>query len=228
VKREERELARRLRRVDGLPIRVIATRVGVSVSSVSVWVRDIELTAQQQAALDAANPARNGQRLGATNNSKRCRAERAAAQQHGRALARVGDALHIQGCMLHWAEGSKRRNGVVFTNSDDAVMEVFVRFLRECYGVMDDRITLSVNCFLGNGLTIEEIHDWWLRRLSLPVSSLRTPAINRTSTASKRLKGHVLPYGTARVSVHSTFVIQSIYGAIQEYAGIDRPEWLDL
>jgi hypothetical protein len=23
-------------------------------------------------------------------------------------------------------------------------------------------------------------------------------------------------------------VIQSIYGAIQEYAGIDRPEWLDL
>ena len=30
------------------------------------------------------------------------------------------------------------------------------------------------------------------------------------------------------MTVHSTFVVQSIYGAIQEYAGIDRPEWLDL
>jgi hypothetical protein len=228
LKREERELARRLRRVDGLPIRVIAERVGVSLGSVSVWVRDIELTAQQRAALDAANPARNGQRLGAANNSKRCRAERADAQQHGRALARKGDPLHIQGCMLHWAEGSKRRNSVTFTNSDDAVMDVFVRFLRQCYGVTDDRMTLSVNCFLGNGLTINEIQDWWLQRLCMPASCIRTPAINRVSTASKRLKARVLPYGTARLTVHSTFIVQSIYGAIQEYAGIDRPEWLDL
>jgi hypothetical protein len=35
-------------------------------------------------------------------------------------------------------------------------------------------------------------------------------------------------YGTGRLAVHSTFVVQSIYGGIQEIAGIDRPEWLDL
>jgi hypothetical protein len=29
------------------------------------------------------------------------------------------------------------------------------------------------------------------------------------------------------VSVHSTAIVQSIYGAIQEYAGIERPEWVD-
>jgi hypothetical protein len=37
----------------------------------------------------------------------------------------------------------------------------------------------------------------------------------------------VLVYGTASVSVHSTAIVQSIYGAIQHYAGIDRPEWVD-
>jgi hypothetical protein len=36
-----------------------------------------------------------------------------------------------------------------------------------------------------------------------------------------------LPYGTCRLSVHSTAIVQHIYGAIQEYAGFDRPEWLD-
>jgi hypothetical protein len=30
------------------------------------------------------------------------------------------------------------------------------------------------------------------------------------------------------VVVHSTFMVQSIYGAIQKYAGMERPEWLDL
>lgn len=42
------------------------------------------------------------------------------------------------------------------------------------------------------------------------------------------VRGHVLPYGTARLAVHSTFIVQSIYGAIQEYACVARPEWLDL
>jgi transposase-like protein len=228
VKTEERERARRLRREQGLPVNEIAGIVGVSVSSVSVWVRDVPLTPEQEAALDARNPVRNGQRRGTHNNSRRCRDIRKAAQQHGRERARDGDADFIAGCMLYWAEGSKRRNTVTFTNADADLVAVFLRFLRKCYAVTDDRVTLSVNCFLENGLTVEAIQDWWLDRLDLPALCLRMPTINRLSSASKRLKGHILPYGTARLVVHSTFIVQSIYGAIQEYAGIDRPEWLDL
>ena len=50
--------------------------------------------------------------------------------------------------------------------------------------------------------------------------------MNHASSAS-RWRRNVLIYGTARLSVCSTFLVQSIYGAIQEYAGFDRPEWLD-
>jgi hypothetical protein len=228
VKREERELARRLRAEQGLPVKEIARVVGVSVSSVSLWVRDVPLTPEQEAALDARNPVRNGQRRGTVSNSQRCRAVRQAAQEQGRQLARQNDPLHIKGCMLYWAEGSKRRNSVTLTNADAGVVDLFLRFLRVSYGVTDDRVTLSVNCFLENGVSLDEIHEWWLERLRLPSFCLRSPAVNRLSSASQRLKGHILPYGTARLAVHSTFIVQSIYGAIQEYAGIDRPEWLDL
>jgi hypothetical protein len=221
-------MVRRLREEQGLPLKEIAQIVGVSVSSVSLWVRDIELTPAQQASLDARNPIRNGQRLGARNNSLRCREIRRAAQQHGRERARAGDPTFVAGCMLYWAEGSKRRNTVTFTNADPDLVDLFLRFLRMHYGVTDDRVAFSVNCFVQNGLTVEAIQDWWLDRLVLPTLCLRTPAVNRISSASKRLKGHILPYGTARVVVHSTFIVQSIYGAIQEHAGIDRPEWLDL
>ena len=130
--------------------------------------------------------------------------------------------------MLYWAEGSKTRNAAQLVNADADLLGTFLAFLRSCYDVADDRIAFSVNCFLGNGLTLDEIQQWWLARLGLPASCLRKAVVNRPSSASKRLKGHILPYGTARIAVHSTFIVQSIYGAIQEYAGIDRPEWLDL
>ena len=128
--------------------------------------------------------------------------------------------------MLHWGEGSKKRNTVCFVNSDVDMMRVFVRFLRECYGVESEVLCFSVNCFLGNGLTLEEIEGFWLRSLDLPESCLRKATVNRPSSASRRT-GRTLLYGTGRLVLHSTAVAQSIYGAIQEYGGFDRPEWLD-
>ena len=206
----------------------IAAELEVSKSSVSLWVRDIELTPQQEAALLEQNPARNGQLLGMRVRRNRCREQRIAAQQHGRDLARRHEPEHVAGCMLYWAEGSKARNVAQLVNADSDLMRTFLSFLRSYYDVTDGRVALSINCFLGHGLSLEEIEAWWLARLDLPSTCLRKAVVNRPSSASKRLKGHILPYGTARISVHSTFIVQSIYGAIQEYAGIERPEWLDL
>jgi len=153
VKLVERDRARKLRRENGLPIKVIAAELGVSPSSVSRWVRDVELSAEQEAALRDANPIYNR------------------------------------------------------------------------HGVPSERIALTVNVHLGNGLTLEQIEDWWLIRLGLSRRSLRRAVVNRPSRASQR-KRRTLAYGTVRVSVSSTFLVQSIFGAIQTYAGLRRSEWL--
>jgi transposase len=73
VKPEARQEARRLRMADGLSIRDIATRLGVSKSSVSLWVRDVALTAEQEAALQANDPVRNGRLIGTQVYQERCR-----------------------------------------------------------------------------------------------------------------------------------------------------------
>ena len=143
-------------------------------------------------------------------------------------MARERDADFIAGCMLYWAEGAKHRNVVGLTNSDADLLLKFVCFLRRSLDVPNQKFAFSVNCFLGNGRSLAEIEAWWLARLDLPQACLRKAAVNRPSVASQRERGHVLPYRTGRVTVCSTFIVQSIYGAIQEYAGIDRPEWLDL
>jgi transcriptional regulator with XRE-family HTH domain len=228
VKPDKRFEARKLRSEQGLALREIAERLGVSKSSISLWVRDIELTPEQDAALLAKNPVRNGQLLGVRVRSERCREQRIAAQLHGREVARQGEPGHVAGCMLYWAEGSKHRNAAQLVNADADLIQMFLAFLRTTYDVPNERVAFSVNCFLDNGLSLDEIQQWWLARLDLPASCLRKAVVNRPSSASRHRKGNVLPYGTARITVHSTFIVQSIYGAIQEYAGIDRPEWLDL
>jgi len=140
-------------------------------------------------------------------------------------IARIEEPLHLAGCMLFWAEGSKSRNAVISTNSDAGMMRLFLRFLRECCDVRDENIRLSINCFLGHGKSLEQIEAWWLEQLDLPPRCLRKATVNRPSSASKGVR-KPLVHGTARLAVGSTRLVQSIYGAIQEYAGIERPEWV--
>jgi len=78
------------------------------------------------------------------------------------------------------------------------MVDLFVHFLRRCYGVPSERIALTVNVHLGNGLTLEQIEDWWLIRLGLSRRSLRRAVV----------------------------LVQSIFGAIPTYAGLRRSEWL--
>jgi predicted transcriptional regulator len=217
------ERARELRG-EGRSIKAIARELHVAQSTASLWVRDVALTVEQRQRLDQLT---DRQRAGLATHVRRAREARLEAQQLGRLIARVDDPLHWAGCMLYWAEGSKKRNSVVFTNSDDDMMRFFLRFLRECYAVPDERVKLCVNCFLNNGKSLAEIEQWWLERLNLPPSCLQTATLNRPSSASKGVRKPLI-YGTARLTVFSTRIVQSIYGAIQQYAAIERPEWADL
>ena len=72
-----------------------------------------------------------------------------------------------------------------------------------------------------------EIESFWLERLELPRECLQKSVVNRYSKYSQKKRMNRLPYGTCRLYVGSTRIVQHIYGAIQEYGGFDRPEWLD-
>ena len=201
--------------------------VRVSVSSVSLWVRDIALSEAQIAALVARNPALNGRLAGATARSAQERTRRREYQEQGRALARRGDVRHAVGCMLYWAEGSKSRNSVEFVNSDPEMVRYFVEFLRRQYELPNQAFRIACNLFADHIERQREIEQFWLDAMSLPQTCLRKSTVNVYSKYSQKKRQNKLPYGTVRVVVHSTRVVQSIYGAIQEYSGFERPEWLD-
>ncbi len=223
TKKQERLLARQLRRDEGLSIKAIARRLGVARSSVSVWVRDIALRPDQREALRRYD----SQLRGSAAVAARFRALRCEYQAAGRARARAGsDPLHLAGCMLYWAEGDKSRNMARFTNSDAGMLRFFLRFLRTSLSVAEDAVRLHIYCYTSGDIGVPEIERYWLDWLSLPASCLTRTTVNNPSRASQH-KGRKLPYGVCTIAVYSTEIVQHIYGAIQEYAGIDKPEWLD-
>jgi hypothetical protein len=221
MKTAARMRARYLRSVEGRSVKEIAALVDISQASASIWVRDIELSAQQRASL-----AERARQRRTRSRSAHFRARRLAYQECGRALARASEPLHAAGCMLYWAEGSKSKNAVQFVNSDPAMARFFAEFLRAYFAVPDEDFRLDCNLFADHIERQQEIERFWLDTLDLPRSCLRKSTVNVYSKYSKKLRKNRLPYGTIRVCVHSTEIVQSIFGAIQEYGRFERPEWL--
>jgi len=226
AKPEKREEARRLRKEKGLSVNKIAEILGVSKNSVSRWVRDVPLTDDQRHQLMENSKSYGAQHQGSIANRVKHRKIREGYQQAGRKKAREGDPLHLTGCMLYWAEGTKDRNECRFTNSDLDMVVTFLRFLRQSLKIESTRLQIRISVYLDNGLTIDEIEEYWLTNLELPPSCV-LPSDTKIPKSSQQ-KGRKLLYGTCEARVKAgTQYVQHIYGAIQEYAGIDKPEWLD-
>jgi hypothetical protein len=224
----ERRQARELR-AKGEPYRSIASQLEVSINSAYRWTRDIELTAEQKelnlrGPTGPLNP--DVVRRQIAGRVAAARARRAACQEDGRATARRGNPLHQAGCMLYWAEGTKSRSAIQFTNSDPHMVRFFLRFLTDALGIEVPTIRLSLNVYTNNGLAIEEIESFWLNLLGLPKTSVRKHTLNHLPTSSSGRAKKRLPFGVCTLVVHNTWMLQHIYGAIQEYAEFDEPAWL--
>lgn len=224
MKAEKRKEARRLRH-SGMSVKEITDKLGVAKSSVSLWVRDIELSEEQRLALKRRNPIYMGQHKGSKVVAEKHRGYRRQYQEEGRQKAREAKPLHLAGCMLYWAEGAKSRHSFKLVNSDPDMLIYYMHFLRYSLGVDDNDITVRVNCYLGNGLTLADIENFWLNTLTLDHHSLRKGRCNNQPKSSKQ-KGRKLIYGVCEIAVNNTQLLHHVYGAIQEYAGIEKPEWL--
>jgi len=134
AKDDLRAKARELR-TEGLNYNQISARLGVSKSSVSLWVRDLPIPeglSRQEVHERAAEASRQYWARERMVRAGRRADERAAA------TAEIGELsdreVIIAGAIAYWCEGSKskpyaRGNRVIFTNSDPRLILFFLRFL---------------------------------------------------------------------------------------------------
>jgi predicted transcriptional regulator len=141
----EREQARRLR-ATGLPLADIATRLGVSKSSVSLWVRDVAFVPRPR--VD------RGRRRAPNALQRRKQAEIDRLLAEGR--ERVGRLSEreflVAGVALYAGEGTKADGAVRFSNSDPRMIVFFCAWLRRFFEIDESR--LRVRLYLHEGLDL--------------------------------------------------------------------------
>ncbi len=129
--------------------------------------------------------------------------------------------------MLYWAEGAKERSQLQFSNADPVMARFFVDFLKKHFDLHGDEIRITCHLYADHLEQQHEIEQFWLAALDLPHVSLRKSVVNVYSKYSKRKRVGNLPYGTCRVVVSRTRVVQTIFGGIQEIGGFTREAWLE-
>jgi hypothetical protein len=134
----------------------------------------------------------------------------------------------VKATLLSPYPGLPRLWFALFDGAIDDAMQAYGQPIRYGYAKRPYPLEAYQTLFADTPGRQEEIERMWLRVLDLPPHCLRKSVVNVYSKYSSKKRRNKLPYGTCRVVVSRTSVVQSIYGAIQEYAGIDRPEWLDL
>jgi hypothetical protein len=151
----------------GCPRAEIAARLGVSKSSVSVWVRDVEFQ-------PLPGPVR-GRRRGPNALQRRRQAEVDRLLAEGRArIGRLSEReFLIAGVALYAGEGAKRDGAVKFANTNPRMVAFYCSWLRRFFVV--DEARLRVRLYLHEGLDLAGAIAFWSQLTGIPPSQFQKP-----------------------------------------------------
>jgi hypothetical protein len=162
----EQQRARELR-AQAWTLNEIARELGVSKSSVSLWVRDVEFTPTPRHR-GHAGVKPHPLHVRKLAEIERCRQE--AEQRIGRLSERE---FLVLGLALYAGEGGKRPGGVKFANSDPRMILAFVTWLRRFFDVDEQR--LRVKLYLHEDLDLATAIEFWSALTGIPDSQFYKP-----------------------------------------------------
>lgn len=162
---EEQEAAREMR-ARGRTLDEIATELGVSKSSVSIWVREVPFTPSKR---------RYGPRV--RPNVLMMRKQEEIDRLLAEGKARIGQLSEkeflVAGAALYAGEGAKHDGLVKFTNSDPRMIHFFVTWLRAFFDI--DEARLHTQVYLHDDLDLAAATDVWVAITGVPVHRMYKP-----------------------------------------------------
>lgn len=214
MKIEQKIYARELRK-KGKSLNEIISATGYSKGSVSVWVRDIELTKNQRKRISEKGRTfesierRRMKRL--YNESVKRKKVIDIAKKDFAKISK--EELKMIGIVLYMGEGTKTKIGTAsLTNSDEKIIKITMRFFREICMVEEKKFRAYIHTFEKANVTL--IEKYWSNITKIPRSQFYKTYIKQSiSTQNKR---KTLPMGTIEISVNDTKLYLTIMGWIEK------------
>jgi len=194
-------------RAKGATLNEIATALGVSKSSVSLWVRGVPFTPRLVSNRNFGPRARPPNAL---QRAKQAEIERMNAEGVTRIGVLSEQAFLAAGAALYAGEGFKGDGCVGFATTDPAQMAFFLTWLRRFFDIDEARLRLRL--YLHEGLDIEHANTFWSELTGIPRSQFRTPYRAKADATRRRTK-HVT--GCPAVTYSCSRTHRSVMGLVR-------------
>ena len=221
-----------LLRLEGLSYNQINKKLGVPKSTLSDWLRNVQLSDRANKRIKDRVWNKSVEALIKRNKHQthlaieRSRSIRNEAKKQIMTIAKRD--LFLIGIALYWAEGYKRpkiRDGkiithhpVSLTNADPNLIKVFLRFLREICDVSDDKIKAGLRIY--EHQNAGHLLDFWGRVTGLAVDRFEKFYYGVSKSSLGKRPHNILPYGTIQIRVNNTALYHRIMGWIEGMSDI--------
>lgn len=206
-------------RKKGLSYKDILKKIDVSKSTLSSWLREIELTSEQKNRLATKMDRvryeiakrKVADRIKRTNDI----VDRAKAEVKTFAI----NPLFLVGVSLYWAEGAKNSmESVKFVNSDQNMIILMMKWLREICKISEGKFRIHVH--MHDLHSRNNINAYWSKITGVPLNQFYKPYIKHTSLGQRR---NILYNGTCSIIVSDKNLFRKILGwkiGLQKYFNI--------
>lgn len=212
-------LEARILRKNGTSIKQIAIKLKVSVSSVSVWCRDILFTEDQKKHLRAQGQARGYEARMDTLKKRKNIFDNRIKQMKTEAKNEIGALsmrdLFVAGIALYWGEGFKKDHLVGLATTDKNIAMFYITWLKCCFNVASDQLILRVTINEKKKHLTTNIINWWSSQLGISSSQFSKPYFQK-SIWKKEYENENEYHGVIRIKVRRSInLLRKILGYIE-------------
>lgn len=218
AKSKEKIKARKLRR-KGESIKKIAKIVNVSVSTASLWCRDVQLTNNQVENLrKRQTDPFYGKRLDyylqkkKEFNLKLLNLKNEGIHSIGKLSKRE---IFLIGIALYWGEGFKKDSLVGLATLDTKIAKFFIFWLNKSFKITSKNLLLRVTANISYKKQINKLEKYWSKELNIPINQFSKPFFQNT-TWKKEYENKDNYHGVLRIRVRRSIdLLRKIFGYIE-------------
>ncbi|GMX58531.1 MAG: hypothetical protein MCSN_1850 [Candidatus Microsyncoccus archaeolyticus] len=199
-------------RKKGFSIKEIRKELNVSLSSVSVWVRDVRLNKKQLDKLYLNKKTGNlkGSIVAAQNKIKKREEITKIFNETGRKeVGRINKRERfIAGVAIYAGEGGKTDRDISFVNSDPRMVKFMVDWFKDFCNISNDKLRGSL--YIHDDLNENKAKSFWSKLSGIPLSQFTKSYIAKNNKNRLRKKKH--NYGIFRIKISNAFLHRKIMG----------------
>jgi hypothetical protein len=206
MKFNEKLKAIKLRKA-GHSYKEIKKEISVSRSTLSIWLREIELTPKQKARLFSKQEMFLYAGAKSQQRKRIERTKRIMNQAKKEIAGLLKNPLFLSGIMLYWAEGNKKTENIKFSNSDPLMIKFMMRWFREICKVPEEKFRIALH--VHELLSRKNAERYWSKLTGIPLKQFQKTFVKPTSLGQRR---NILYNGTCVICVFDRSLFRQIQG----------------